>query len=169
MAVPFIIIILVFGLIGIATLFNFGQSGGAQGVLLDDFTLQDPSTLSEFNMSQYKGSLILIDFMFTDCPSCSKVYPELVKVHQEYPEVEIFTVTGNPDVDTPKIFMDYVNKPEYGIDWHVARDIYSVGYYQFRVNLFPTIVLIDKDFRLAETNVGPPSFATMNQWIANRL
>ncbi|MHA1167991.1 MAG: hypothetical protein ACTSRU_09230, partial [Candidatus Hodarchaeales archaeon] len=71
--VPAIIIIAVVGLVGFASITNFGQvttgdqspNNGENGDIAGDFVLQDVNTSSEFKMSDYKGSLILLDFMAT--------------------------------------------------------------------------------------------------------
>ncbi|MHA2298250.1 MAG: TlpA family protein disulfide reductase [Candidatus Hodarchaeales archaeon] len=172
---PAVIIIIVMALFGLISISNFGQvaTNDQQNIdtsdqdIAGDFELQDVFTMSEFKMSKYMGSLIVIDFMATWCEPCKYVYPELQELHQKYPQVEIFSVTTDPDYDTPNRLIDYAS--DQGISWHLARDINDVSNSQFQVIVIPTIILIDEKFDTEEKNEGVASFETMEQWILPKL
>jgi len=118
-------------------------------------------------MSEYKGKLIILDMMATWCSYCQYSYPELQELKQAYPQVEIFTVSVEPN-DTPEAMITYASS--YDISWHVVLDIDGIGKTsRFDVTGTPTTFLIDKDFNIVEKGVGVTTFQVMEQWIANRL
>ncbi|MFW9997493.1 MAG: TlpA family protein disulfide reductase [Candidatus Odinarchaeota archaeon] len=173
--IPAIVLIAVVSLVGFASISNFGQattgtnqtSTGNQ-MITGDFELQDVYSQVTYKMSDYKSSLILLDFMATWCVYCPYSYPELQDLHQKYPQVEIFTVSVDPDFDTVDKLINYAR--DHSISWHVARDTNGVSNEaRFQVTGTPTTVLIDKNFNIVEKHVGVASFETMEQWIIGRL
>lgn len=172
LVVPAVILIGVVSIVLFASVTNFGQvitedtNTNTSNNITGDFILQDTYSFSEFKMSDYKGSLILIDFMAIGCVYCPYSYPELERVTDTYPQVEIFTVTIDPS-DTVDEMNDYSR--DYAISWHVARDIYSVSSSKFSVTGTPTTVLIDRDFNVVEQQAGVLSFEIMQEWIDSHL
>lgn len=164
--VPSVVLIVIAVLIGAVSLSNFGQTDTSnKQKKVEDFTLQDVNTLSEFQMINFTGSPVILNFMATWCVTCPYSYPELQEVGQNYPQIEIFTISIDPDFDTPIKLLDYAG--EHSISWHLARDIYGVGISVFQVVVIPTIVLLDKDFNIVEQQDGTVSFETMEKWISS--
>ncbi|MHA1169412.1 MAG: TlpA family protein disulfide reductase, partial [Candidatus Hodarchaeales archaeon] len=93
--------------------------------------------------------------------------PELERVHDTYPQVEIFTVTIDTAADSVEDMISYSR--DHGISWNVARDIYGIGSSKFQVTGTPTTVLIDKDFNVVRQQSGVLTFETMKQWIDDNL
>lgn len=102
-------------------------------------------TLGEtFNVSDYKGKIIIVDFFATWCRPCVLFSPKLEAIKAKYGDrVEILVVS----LDTNKqALVDYFkNKPPY---FHVNYD--GTGwdnelYKQYAISGIPSIALINKD------------------------
>ncbi|MHA2294452.1 MAG: TlpA family protein disulfide reductase [Candidatus Hodarchaeales archaeon] len=173
--IPAIVLGVVISLVILSSLFNFGQTiPGDQGTngngneIDVDFEFQDVYSLSNFNISRYKGSLLLIDFMYIDCYYCQLSIEEIKKLKDKYPQLEIFSVSIYPDIDTPDLLINHASQN--GISWHVARDInevYQDPIFQFRGT--PLFVLIDKYFNIVEKKTGFTVFEDMEKWVISNL
>ncbi|RLE65916.1 MAG: hypothetical protein DRJ38_03020 [Thermoprotei archaeon] len=98
------------------------------------------------NLEDYKGKIIILDFFYTQCEGCKYVIPFLRKINKIYGEsVVLFSITISPS-DTPSIVDAYVS--EHNITWTVLHD--DAGIYQiYNVTIFPTIVIIRPDGKIA--------------------
>lgn len=112
--------------------------GGAGGTPPADFKLLNAA---EFNVANYRGQVLLLDFWATWCGPCKMEIPHLIELQKRYRDQGLvvvgITLDENPDKDVPKyaaeVGMDYANvrgtdalKAEYGV----------VG--------LPTIVIFDR-------------------------
>ena len=109
------------------------------GEVPEGFALMDASA---FNVNDYKGRVLVLDFWATWCGPCKMEIPHLIELQEKYRD-EGLTIIGitldeNPDKDVPpyaaEVGMNYVNvrgtdamKSEYGV----------IG--------LPTIVVYDRD------------------------
>lgn len=82
--------ILIFSLLMLLSALNSEQ--------VQDFTLPDINN-NNVNISDYLGdSIIVLDFWASWCAPCMRLLPELEKIHQEYDEVTVITVS----IDNPR-------------------------------------------------------------------
>jgi thiol-disulfide isomerase/thioredoxin len=116
-----------------------GEETAAAAEAPEGFTLIDASA---FNVSDYKGRVLVLDFWATWCGPCKKGIPHLIELQDKYRDQGL-TIVGinlddNPDKDVPpyadEVGMNYVNvrgneklKSEYAV----------LG--------LPTIVIYDRD------------------------
>jgi len=64
------------------------------------FSLPD-SDLKQHDLGDYRGKVVLIEFMRTDCPNCAKLTATLAGVKEQLgSKVEILTVVNQPDDQT---------------------------------------------------------------------
>jgi len=78
---------------------SYAPSGTAQGLSnrrAPSFSLPDP-TLKQFDLLDYRGKWLLLDFMQTDCPHCKELSKKLEPIKQKYAgKVEILSVVISP-------------------------------------------------------------------------
>lgn len=126
-----------------------------------DFTLTDIEGQS-FSLSDYRGSVVVLDFMSTRCRPCVKGMGELKAVHERYPDVIIISIETNPScsANTLSTF-----KQRYGADWVFAVDTKGVAR-QYRVWAIPKIVIVDGDgFIRYSPRAGATSASAISQQI----
>ena len=151
-AVSIVIAIII---VGSAAYLMAGQGEVTQA---PDFTLVDIDG-NEFNMSDYSGKIIVLDFMYITCSSC-KIAEKSMK--QAYPGLEDKIHIISIDVwetDTDEALRE--NRNESGINfenWTIARDaVQANGAYvkqMYNVYELVTIYIIDRDGWATYNKVG---------------
>ena len=114
----------------------------SQGTPAPNFTLNDlrgePISLSDF-----KGKVVLLDFMATWCPACREEIEHLRDLSEEYSiNVAMIMISVDPKYDTNEMLQQFVEV--YGITWFAARDTANVNR-DYGVSSLPTLVIIDKN------------------------
>jgi len=109
------------------------------GEVPEGFALMDASA---FNVNDYKGRVLVLDFWATWCGPCKMEIPHLIELQKKYGDQGLtivgITVDENPDACVPKyaaeVGMNYVNVR--GNDALKSK---------FGVIGLPTIVIFDRD------------------------
>jgi len=94
---------------------------------------------ARFNLSDFRGSVVVLDLMATWCPVCKDEMQELAQLRQARPEVVIITISVDPTEDEAKL---RAFQEQYTADWLFARDTDRV-WEKYREYYLPTIVVID--------------------------
>lgn len=75
------------------------------------FTNQEGKTVGK---AQMEGKITIVDFFFTSCPSiCPDMSREMERVNdmfREEPQVQIFSISIDPEYDTPAILKEYADR-----------------------------------------------------------
>ncbi|SHO65289.1 SCO family protein [Algoriphagus zhangzhouensis] len=75
------------------------------------FTNQEGKTIGRKDM---EGKITIVDFFFTSCPSiCPVMSKEMERVNDMFrnnPEVQILSISIDPEYDTPEILQEYANE-----------------------------------------------------------
>jgi thiol-disulfide isomerase/thioredoxin len=65
------------------------------------FSLMDVLTLKQHDMQDYRGKVVLVDFMRTDCPHCQDLTRTLEQVKAKYGDkIQILSIVNPPDDQT---------------------------------------------------------------------
>lgn len=72
---------------------------------LDDFVFEDAQG-NEVRMSDYAGKMVIIDYWATSCGYCIKEMPDLARIHAEYEDVVIISVSIG---DSAKSLQKYID------------------------------------------------------------
>ena len=127
-----------------------------------DFTLTDIDG-NEFSLSDYRGKVVLLDFMGIHCAGCVEEIPHLRAVHEKFGEdVVIISISTDP-ADTVERLKSF--REEHGIGWTIARDTEGIYYHKYGVWVIPTLVLIDWEGYIRERYVGVTDESTISEKI----
>ena len=116
---------------------------------VDDFTLTNQNNES-VNLSDFRGDVIIVAFIFTKCPDVCPIITQLLRSVDEglttdyQDHVSIVSISVDPEYDTPEMLKDYTEL--HGVDWpHLTGDlavmepIWAVSYTHLTL---PTILLV---------------------------
>ena len=118
-----------------------------------DFTLTDIYG-NPLRLSDFRGKIVLLDFMYEKCASCEIARPVLVDVYNAHRgvfdgiSIDIFT-----SVDTDASLRAYTQSPDTFIPWHVARDTAAVQT-QYNVDAVVYLFLVDQNGYVIYTKQG---------------
>ena len=119
-----------------------------------------------FDLSQRKGSWVVLNFFGTWCPPCVQEHPELLRFAtaqaQQADGAELITVVNNDSVQNVK---DFFSKN--GGDWPVLQDPNGEVYVSFGVSKVPETWIIDPNgyvrFRSIATVTADGLATVLNQ------
>jgi thiol-disulfide isomerase/thioredoxin len=148
--------------------FREHPSGSSQRILLHkgsvvpDFTFRDLAG-QEHKLSNFRGKYVLLDFWGTWCPPCIRLLPELQSVHEQFRDRGLI-VLGLPSHEensqAPRLMVE-----KQGVTFLQAEpeSVRVVVEKQFRINMFPTHLLIDMDGRVMEDGeaLRPPNLSPL--------
>jgi peroxiredoxin len=96
------------------------------------------------DLYDYRGKVVIIEFMQTTCPHCAAFAPKLQAIHQKYAgKVQVLAIGLPPD--SPQTMIEYVKG--HAIPYPLLLDMGQVAGSYVRVpNLrFPHVYLVDAD------------------------
>jgi len=119
-----------------------------------------------FDLSQRKGSWVVLNFFGTWCPPCVQEHPELLRFAtaqaQQADGAELITVVNNDSVQNVKDFF-----AKNGGDWPVLQDPNGEVYVSFGVSKVPETWIIDPNgyvrFRSIATVTADGLATVLNQ------
>jgi thiol-disulfide isomerase/thioredoxin len=115
-----------------------------------------------------KGKVVLLDFWATWCIPCIKALPELKDLRQKNAGQPLVIVSVSVD-DDKKTVQDFTSRN--GMDWLQAWDGEMKAVSVFRVDSFPSYVLLDTEGRIAYRHRGwsPRSAAALSAAVSKAL
>lgn len=108
----------------------------------EDFTVTDIDG-KRFTLSDFKGKIVILDFMGAQCKPCKQQVIELTKVHSAYGDkVEILSISvfGGKGINEEL----HTFASSYNVKWRIAVDIEGASF-KYRITLIPSIIIIDQD------------------------
>jgi cytochrome c biogenesis protein CcmG/thiol:disulfide interchange protein DsbE len=105
-----------------------------------------------FDLDDYRGGFVVVNFFQTTCVPCRQEHPELVAFHETYAPSGFATVVSVAFDDRPSNIREFFE--EFGGDWPVlATDTGSIAV-SYGVPLVPESVLVAPDGEVITKLVG---------------
>nr|NLD40377.1 TlpA family protein disulfide reductase [Actinomycetales bacterium] len=105
------------------------------------------------DLDQWRGDVVVMNFWYAACPPCRAEAPDLVALHEEYPDIHLLGVNPRDDAGAAQAFERTFEIP-YPSLWD--QDASGVAAMQGLVPLqaMPTTVILDREGRVASRILG---------------
>ena len=129
------------------------------------FTTSQNQALSN---AALRGKVVLVDFWGTWCPPCRASVPALRNLNKKYSgkPFQLVSVSSDDDEDVWKIFITAER-----MDWSQYIDLPGEVLHAFKVDSFPTFIVLDKDgvIRFRQSGEGPTTESDLEDAISKYL
>jgi thiol-disulfide isomerase/thioredoxin len=129
------------------------------------FTTYQKQEISNISL---RGKVVLVDFWGTWCPPCRESVPALRNLNKKYAgkPFQLVSVSSDDDEDVWKTFI----KAE-RMEWSQYIDLPGEVLHAFKVDSFPTFVVLDKDgvIRFRQSGEGPQTESELEDAINKYL
>ncbi len=131
-----------------------------------DFSLVDLKGNS-FRLSDFRGKIVIIDFMAIWCGPCKDQIPHLGVVWEQYhDDIIIISIDVDPN-ETPEMLTDFSSNFPYAT-WIWASDTAQVGY-EYEIYSIPTTIIVDQEGYISAKHVGKTSSSNLIEEIEKLL
>ena len=118
--------------------------------------------------SDLRGRVVLVNFWATDCATCVKEMPDMVRTYNKYHGRGLDYIGVAMKHDPPSYVITYTDKN--ALPFRVALDPMGEAAKAFGdVKLTPTTFLIDKRGNIVTRILGEPDFAKLHTLIEKKL
>jgi peroxiredoxin len=115
-----------------------------------------------------RGKVVLVNFWATDCPTCIKEMPDIIKTYNKYRAQGFETIAVAMKHDPPNYVLNYTEKN--ALPFKVALDPQGELARAFgEVKLTPTTFIIDKRGNIVNRILGEPDFAKLHALLEEKL
>ncbi len=105
----------------------------------------------KINLTDLKGSLVLVDFFYKSCYYCMLALPGLQELHQQYKDKGLKIVGINPFDEKEKGIVPFLEKR--GVTFTVLLGGLETAK-EYHVTAYPTVYLIDKTGKIIFSQIG---------------
>ncbi len=124
-----------------------------------DFTLENLDG-EKITLTDYKGKIIVLDFMQVNCPACKEEISELKKAKQQFgDEIVILSIVAN----SKQKIIDF--KQEQGANWQFLVDDDAEVITKNVEKYIPKIMIFNKEGELVFQREGKTPYQTIKQKI----
>lgn len=157
-----IVVLIVLGAFGFALYTGVLSSTPAPGIIFTSLKGEKIAT------SDLRGRVVLVNFWATDCPTCVKEMPDMVRTYNKYHSQGLDFIGIAMKHDPPNYVISYTEKN--ALPFKVALDPMGEAAKAFgEVKLTPTTFLIDKQGNIVSRILGEPDFAKLDALIEKKL
>lgn len=111
----------------------------------------DVLDIKQFNLEQFKGKVVYLDFWASWCKPCQVSFPWMNKIKQDYKNKNFKVVTINLDENTAAM-NSFLKKIEANFD--IYHDPSGSFAEKFKLEGMPTSYLIDKSGKVVKKHIG---------------
>lgn len=123
---------------------------------------------NQFNLTQFKGKVMLINFWATSCTTCVKEMPDMIQTYEKYHARGLEFVAVAMSYDPPNYVINFTETRQ--LPFIVALDFDGKLSRAFgNIKLTPTTFLIDKQGNIIKKYVGEPNFVQLHELIEVQL
>ncbi len=114
-------------------------------------------------LEDYKGKVVVFEFMATWCLTCAQQEPILQELYSKYQNenVVLLAVTIDPTYDTPDVLRNFIEKKD--IPWEITRDTSLMMTRFFQVSEISTTLIISPDGEVENKFVGITDLDTLSR------
>lgn len=118
------------------------QPGGSQYPLAPGFTLTDIND-KRLSLSDFRGKVVILDFMGSQCIPCKEQVVELRKVHQRNDSrVEILSISVYSGKGWDEELRSFARS--FDVRWRIATDTDGTVI-KYQIRAIPTVVILDQN------------------------
>jgi len=140
----------------------FGQNPQAPEVRFTSLTGD------QFNTSDLRGKVVLVNFWATSCETCVREMPRMIETYQKFKDKGFDFVAVAMSYDQPAYVQNFATTR--GLPFKVAFDARGEAARRFGdVQLTPTTFLIDKQGNIVKQYLGEPDFNELHKLIEGKL
>ena len=121
-----------------------------------NFNLEDMDEY-EYDFSEYRGQVVLLNFWATWCPPCKREMPSMERVYQNHQDDDFTVVAINQMEDGDRIFT-FTGTLDTRPTFNILLDTDSKVSQSYNVRGLPTTYLIDKKGKIRYRAVGGREF-----------
>ena len=130
--------------------FNTAMTTTLPGMPAPAFSLPDSSG-NIIKLESFKGKFVLLDFWFTGCTYCDKLVPHLKNIYADLNDEGLEIIDISIDQKS-SIWLETVRKKN--SPWTHLQDAEKIVTSSFGMAGFPTLILIDREGKVAKRLVG---------------
>ena len=157
-----ILITAVLGVLGSAIYTGLFSANPAPGVTFTSLKGEQVAT------ADLRGRVVLVNFWATDCPTCIKEMPQMVRTYDRFKAQGFELIAVAMKHDPPNYVINYAEKN--ALPFKVALDPMGTLAKAFGdVKLTPTTIVIDKHGNIVTRILGEPDFAKLDALIEEKL
>jgi len=119
--------------------------------LAPEFSLKDVNG-TEKKLSDFRGSVVIIDFWATWCPPCREEIPHFVELYNQYKDQGLEIIGVSMDQSPERIIPGFIEKNNINYTILFGEDkVYDL---YGGINAIPTTFIVDKEGNLVRKYVG---------------
>jgi thiol-disulfide isomerase/thioredoxin len=141
------------------------KKGVSQGSYALDFTLEALDG-SEASLSDYAGSVVLVNFWATWCPPCRDEIPHFEEAYQAYQDEGLVVLGVNYQESAAEV-EPFVQG--FGVTYPILLDESGMLAKEYRAVGLPTSVLVDRDGVIQVRHSGYLSEGQLEQYLSELL
>lgn len=126
-------------------------SAAEQGDAMPDCALTSAGDVTRYNLKQYQGKVLYVDFWASWCGPCAKSFPFLNHLDHEFKERGLQIIGINLD-ENPGDADAFLAK--YPASFKIAADVNQQCAMDFGVKAMPSSYLIDRKGRIRHIHLG---------------
>ena len=128
-----------------------GRKSLNEGAVIKNFALKD-SAMNLISLGDIKSQYILLDFWFSSCKPCIESFTSLIELYntstRQKLEIVGLSVDSENQLSNWKAAIRKHNLP-----WiNLSDPAYSISFYTFSIESYPTQILIDKNRKIIKIN-----------------
>lgn len=129
---------------------NFKRTVTPTGVKAPAFSLENLNG-ELVELEQFKGQVVLLDFWFAGCIPCRKLTPELIKLKDKYPDLQIIGINPIDSKVTAERYLELVNIKNTNqiLSKEMAKN--------YQITTYPSLVVIDKKGKVVYSSIFEPN------------
>ena len=121
-----------------------------------NFKLEDMDEY-EYDFSEYRGKVVLLNFWATWCPPCKREMPSMERLYQKHKGKDFTVLAINQMEDGDKVFA-FTGTLDTQLTFNILLDTKSSVAQNYDVRGLPTTYLIDKKGKIRYRAVGGREF-----------